>query len=180
MGVLRRVAAGVSCAAVLAAPPLGACGDKFLVGTRGTLIYRSAVGASAAAVLIYGRSGSAIASLVVNQDPVDVLRKEGYRASVASGADVLRRDLAQEPWDLVLADVADAPTVPVDATHATAPSVLPVLLRPTAVALADARRRFTLALKGPLKNQAFLDAIGDALEQRDKAIDRAIKAGRPR
>jgi len=160
----------------LVTPPTEACGDKFLLGTRGTAIYRSAFGATAAGILIYQRPAAATNTMVINQDAGTILHREGYQTTAVTTADDLRRALQQRAWDLVIVDAADSAAVPADQRTPLAPLVLPVLLKPTDAALTQARREFSLVLKGPLKNQAFLDAIGDALEKRYKAIERAAKA----
>lgn len=153
---------------------LSACGDKFRLGARYTPLLRALGGDGTASVLIYQPPSAATGTMVVNQDAARVLRKDGYAVTVVTSPIALRRALDARPWLLVLVDAADVREVGI--THL--PRVLPVLHRPTREALAEARRSHAVALSAPLKNQAFLDAIGDVIEQRIRLAARGTARAR--
>jgi hypothetical protein len=178
----RRFTALLICATAFVAlrPMLLACGDKFLIGARGTRIYRSTGGIGAAAILIDGRPGSQAAGVVINEDAAAVLRREGYTASVFTSATDLKHAMDERGWDLLIVDAADAQAMPSGGPGVAQPSVLPVLSKPTGAALSAARQQFTIVMKGPLKTQAFIDAVGDALDKRVKSLERAAKLGTPK
>ena len=84
-----------------------ACGDKFLVISRGTRYQRARIAGRQAAVLVYINPSSALGKALENVPVDEALKKAGYRgASVVSAAD-LDRKIAEGGWDLVIADLSD-------------------------------------------------------------------------
>jgi hypothetical protein len=71
----------------------------------------------------------------------------------------------------VLADLGDGTTVRGRLQGiSSAPMVLPVVYNATGTEIAQAKKDYQRVLKGPIKSQAFLEAIDDALALRDKLL----------
>src|SRR5437762_955705 len=86
---------------------LFACGDKFLVVTRGTRFQRPSA-RRPASILVYANPASGLPKTLATL-PIDItLRKAGYQPTLVSTATELNQALRGGQWDLVLADAADA------------------------------------------------------------------------
>lgn len=152
---------------------LYACGEKYLVRGRGTRFQSAAPARSAAAILIYANPALNVSKALANV-PVDAtLRKVGYRPTVVTSTDAFNTALSAGGWDLVVVDLADGAAVRSRLQGAKAPIVLPVAFNVTSAELAAAKKEYRRVLKGPTKNQAFLEAIDDALALRSPAHERA-------
>lgn len=140
-----------------------ACGDKFLMVSRGTRYQRAAVARRPAAILV-AVSPKALGSVSVDA----TLSKAGYRPTKVSGADELERALRQGGWDLVLVDLADGAAIRGRLQGGGGPVVLPVAHNATAASLAQAKKEYSHLVKSPVKSRALLEAIDDALARNDK------------
>jgi hypothetical protein len=166
----RIVAALLVLAGTGFSDPLQACGEKFLMGSRGSRLQRPAPARTSAAILVYANPGFNLTRALANVPFEATLRKAGYRPTVVTSADAFANALGRGGWDLVLVDVADSPAVSSRVHGANAPIVLPVMYNPTGAELAAAKKQNQRILKAPTKNQSFLDAIDDALATpREKA-----------
>jgi hypothetical protein len=145
-----------------------ACGDKFLVASRGTR-YQRADARHAASILIYLPPSSSLPKAFARVSE-DVTRKAGYRLINVSDTNELEQALRQGGWDLLLTDLADGQTVRGRVSGATAPLVIPVAYQATGTELAQAKKDYQKVLKGPIKTYAFLAAIDDALALRAKLL----------
>jgi len=143
--------------------PLLACGEKWLMGSRGTRFHRPAP-ARHAAILVYANPALNLPRALANVPFEATLRKAGYRPTVVTSPEALSSALGQGGWDLVLADVSDSQAVSSRTQNAKAPPiVLPLMYNATGAELAAAKKQYQRILKAPTKNQSFLDAIDDAL-----------------
>lgn len=143
-----------------------ACGDKFLVVSRGTRFQRAAALRKPAAILVYANPVSQLPKALANL-PVDAtLQKAGYRPTSVASAAEFDKALAQGGWDLVLVDLADVVTVRSRLQGDTAPVVLPIVYNATSAELKQVKKQYPYALKSPTKNQSFIDAIDEALALR--------------
>ena len=152
-----------------------ACGDKFLVPTRGTRFQRPP---EPAAILVY--ANSAVVPASVSNAAIDsMLRKAGYRPiSVDSAAD-FDKALGQGKWDLVLVDLADGPSVSSRLLGDGAPTLLPVAQNLSSSQLIEARKHYTRVVAMPAKSRALLDVVDEALAARRESQSKAAgKAGR--
>ena len=156
-------AALVLLASIGTSDTLLACGEKFLMGSRGTRFHRPASVRQSAAILVYANPAFNLPRALANLPFEATLRKAGYRPTVVTSADALRSALAQGGWDLVLADVSDTQALSGGAQPGKSPLVLPVMYNPSRAELAAAKKQHQRILKAPTKNQSFLDAIDDAL-----------------
>jgi len=150
-----------------------ACGDKFLVMSRGTRYQRAAVARQPANILVYANSASALPKALAKADVDATLRKAGYKPTSVSGPAELEQALRQGGWDLVVADLADGMAVSGRLQGASAPMLLPVAYNVTGSELAQAKKDYQRVLKGPVKSQSFLEAVDDALALRSKLRTKA-------
>jgi hypothetical protein len=146
-----------------------ACGDKFLVASRGTRYQRAGQSRETASILIYLPPSSTLPK-AFERVSEDITRKAGYRLINVSDDKELEQALRQGGWDLLLTDLADVQTVRSRVSGAGAPMVIPVAYQVTGSELAQAKKDYQRVLKGPIKTYAFLTAIDDALAHRAKLL----------
>ena len=148
---------------------LMACGDKFLVVSRGTRFERAAPVRRPAAILVYANPASALPKALANL-PVDaVLRKAGYRPTMVATKAAFQQALSRGRWDLVVVDVTDSQAVTSLLAPDSAPVVLPVVYNATNAELKQIKKQYVHVLRSPTKNQSFLDAIDEALSSRSSS-----------
>jgi|KBSSwiStaDraftv2_1062776.scaffolds.fasta_scaffold1335523_1 CheY-like chemotaxis protein len=145
-----------------------ACGDKFLVISRGTRFQRAAAARQPANILVYANPASTLPKALEKVMVDATLRKAGYKPTSVSDANALEQALRQGGWDLVLADLADSSAVRGRLQGNSAPMLLPVAYNVTGTEIAQAKKDYQRVLKGPFKTQSFLEAIDDALAVREK------------
>jgi hypothetical protein len=150
-----------------------ACGEKFLVISRGTRFQRAAPVREPAAILVYVNPASSLPKALERVPVEATLRKVGYRPTTVSAPGELDRALRQGGWDLVIADLSDSAALSARLQGDAAPMILPVAYGQTGAEVAQARKQFPQVLRGPLKSQTFLDAIDDALALRQRLRSRA-------
>lgn len=145
---------------------LMACGDKFLIVSRGTRFQRAAIRTSAS-ILVYADPASNLPKALANV-PIDAtLRKAGYKPTTVTTPADLEAALGRGGWDLVLVDVAESQTIR-GRIRGGAPIVLPVVYNASGAELAQAKKQYPLVMKSPTKNQGFLDTIDEALALKAK------------
>lgn len=165
----KTLVAGVLLSVVAASGvDLSACGDKFLVFSRGTRYQTAAAARRPANILVYANPASTLPKALEKASVDATLRKAGYRPTSVSGAADLEAAIKQGGWDIVVADLSDSASLRGRFQGKTAPMVVPVVLNATGTELALAKKEFERVLKGPIKSQAFLEAIDDAVTLRDK------------
>jgi hypothetical protein len=163
----KRFAVGILVLSA-ASGDLLACGDKFLVASRGTRYERAAIRRQPANILVYANPASTLPK-ALERVPVDAtLRKAGYKPTSVSDPGELEQALRQGGWDLVVADLADSTAVRGQLQSSGATMVLPVAYNVTGSELAQAKKDYQRVLKGPIKIQSFLEAIDDVLALREK------------
>lgn len=133
-----------------------ACGDKFLIGSRGTR-YQRPKNARAAVILIYAAPESELAAALKKVKVDSVLKQEGHRATTVQSLDQLSTVLAGGRFDVVLAAS--------DESSAVQKLIGPALDAAVVVAL-DARP----------KQGGLLKAIDKAVERRDQNLKKANSA----
>jgi ABC-type amino acid transport substrate-binding protein len=164
VGLLALSAAGTD---------LLACGDKFLVISRGTRFDRAAIARQPAAILVYVNPSSTLPKALERVPVEATLRRVGYRPTSVSSPAELEQALRQGGWDVVVADLADSAALRARLQGDAAPLVLPVVHAAPGSVLAQARRDYPHVLKGPVKSQSLVEAIDDALAHRQKLRARA-------
>ena len=148
-----------------------ACGDKFLVASRGTRYQRAGQARHGASILVYIHATSTIPK-AFERVSEEATKKAGYRVTRVENADELEQALRQGGWDVLLADLADSPTVRgrVQSSGPDSPLLVPVAYGVTGTAIAQAKKDYQRVLKGPIKTYAFLAAIDDVLILRQKLL----------
>jgi hypothetical protein len=136
--------------AVGATSDLLACGDKFLVAGRGTR-YQRPKAARAASVLIYADPSSAVAASLKKAKVESLLKLEGHRATRVQTLQELSATVSNGRYDVILTANSDSASVE-RLVHAS-PGAATVL-----------------SLDQLLKNRSLLQAIDEAVSQRDQQL----------
>lgn len=150
-----------------AADRLLACGDKFLVPSRGTRFQRAPVRRPPAAILVFANPATLLPQTLANGGVDATLRKAGYQPTSVTSMDALSAALERGGWDLVVADMADYLAIESRRQGAT-PAILPVVHNPTRDALAAARRVNAHVVKAPAKGEVFLEAVDQMVLSRSR------------
>ena len=142
---MRRIfVIGLIAIVTAASVDLGACGDKFLRVGRSARFRRYAA-VHPAAILIVKPVHATRAGI---EELQALLRQAGHRpAAVDNGASVTTA-LAAAPYDLVIADYADAGQIRIDLeTVSSKPAILPILYKPTKAVEAEADSKYVCLIK---------------------------------
>jgi hypothetical protein len=154
--------------ALSAGPDLLACGDKFLVGGRGTR-YQRPKNARAASVLLYANPSSGLPTALGKMPVEAVLKQQGHRLTTAESLEQLATLLAGGRFDVILA----ASTV----VHAVegllggkpdAPQVVAFCIKGQPI-----EEDVPCAVKAPPKERSLLEAIDKAVERHDRTARQA-------
>jgi hypothetical protein len=174
--VTRRLLTGglVMVLLSIGAADLLACGDKFLMPSRGRRFELTPAARQQAAVLLYVNPRSPLPIMLTKLAVDPALRRAGYQPTVAASAEEFNRILRQGKWDVVLVDLLDS-VAPEWADAAGSAVVLPVAANPTNSDLVQARRKYATILKSPTRSQAFVDALDVAVTAQRAARARAAK-----
>jgi DNA-binding NtrC family response regulator len=164
------LAVGILFVYSIASGDLLACGDKFLVASRGTR-YQRAGQARRASILVYETAKSTIPK-AFERVSEDVTKKAGYTVTSVANANELDQALRQGGFDVLLADLADSPDVRnrIKSSGPGAPLLVPVAYGATGTEIAQAKKDYQRILKGPIKTYAFLEAMDDILALRNKLL----------
>jgi hypothetical protein len=127
-----------------------ACGDKFLVAGRGTRYQRPKT-ARAASVLIYADPASAVAANLKKAKVESLLKLEGHRATKVQTLQELSAIVSSGRYDVILTANSDSASVQ-----------RLVQASPDAAAV--------LAVDDLVKNRSLLQAIDNAVSQRDQNL----------
>lgn len=146
-----------------ASADLLACGNKFLVPSRGTRFGKAPIAREEARILVYVRPGSALSEPLAGLTVATVLAEAGYQPTVVTEPAELQLALDGHRWDLVLADLSDGKSFPEPSQQMAAVHVLPVLFEPSRSELAQAKRDFGLAMKAPFKSRQLLAVVDFAV-----------------
>lgn len=144
-----------------------ACGDKFLVASRGTRYQKAPAKRDPHSILIWSNPASEMPKALAGVPVDDTLRKVGYKPTTVASPSDFDSALSRGGWDLVILGAGDAPAVskrlPKDS-----PALLPVAVNLTDRQLKQARMEYDVVLKGPAKKDSFLNAVDQALAHREK------------
>jgi len=144
-----------------------ACGDKFLLVGRGPKFQRAYAAIYPGNVLVYAHahpgSTAAIHDVQLQKD----LKQSGHRVVVVEDRGLFEQALQSGGFDIVLADVADAPALDAKvAASPSSPTVLYVMDR-LEKAQADAlQQQYHCQLKASDKPNCYLTIIDDAMKTR--------------
>ena len=139
-----------------------ACGDKFLVVSRGTRYQRAGQGPHAASILVYLPASSSLPKAFERVSEKET-KKAGYHFVNVSNTNELDQALKQGGWDLLLTVLADSQAIRGRVNGASAPLLVPVAYQTTGTELAQAKKDYQKVHKGPIKRHGFLAALDDVL-----------------
>ena len=142
-----------------------ACGEKFLVPSRGTRFSRAPLPRRDASILVYASDASGLSRLIARLPVEATLQKAGYRPTVVTTGQGLSTALATGGWDLIVIDVGDVPLVSNAGKQAATTAVLPVSYALSGDKWKAARQQYPAAVKAPDKGSAFVEMIDVALEK---------------
>ena len=153
MSMRRRFGALVVILALGMTGDLFACGDKFLVGGRGTR-YQRPRNARAASVLIYADPASPIAVSLKKAKVESLLKLEGHRATNVQTLDQLSTVMSSGRFDVIL--TANSDSASVQKLLATGPAAAIVV-----------------GVDDLMKNRSLLQAIDKAVQEHDQNVKKA-------
>jgi len=143
-----------------------ACGDKFLLVGRGVRFQRAYAAVHPANILIYARPGTSADAAIRDAQFQRSLRQAGHAVSAIEDATLLTHALRSSSFDIVLADLAEAPTI--DGLVASAPShPKPLYVEyPSAANKKELKSQFLCDLKASDRATRFLDRIDAEMKTR--------------
>lgn len=149
---------------------LAACGDKFLLPSRGRTFQQVHKPAHPASVLIYVPATASSGTALANAKMRAVLTLVGHRVTVARDAVELAQLLATSRADIVLTDLSEASALARQAgASPTTPVILPVMNKPTRSEVDECRKQYLCQLKNTDKPEQFLATIDVAMKRRRSA-----------
>jgi hypothetical protein len=141
-----------------------ACGEKYIVPSRGTRFSRAPLPRRDASILVYASDASGLSRLNARLPVEATLQKAGYRPTVVSTSQQLSTALATGRWDLIVIDVGDVQLVS-NVSQVATTAVLPVSYALSNDKWKAARQQYPAAVKAPGKASAFVEMIDIALEK---------------
>ena len=147
LSVLATLAVMVTSGAV----DLSACGDKFLRVGRSAR-FRGYAAVHPASILIYSPGNATPAGI---QALEALLKRAGHSVLAVQHGTPLPQTFAGAPYDLVIADYADAVKVKEQLESVPSrPAVLPILYKPTKTDAAEAEKAYPFLLKPQAMSKA--------------------------
>ena len=151
------------------ASDITACGDKFLVPSRGIRFQIPPLDRESAMILLYAGRDSALGIALKKLSVEEALRRAGYRPTTVVTADEFDATLRAARWDVVVVELANGPHIAQRLTSAPAPIVLPVVFASLGADMDDAKKQYRHILKTPKKDKTFLEAVDKVIAERAKA-----------
>ena len=159
----------------LADGSLLACGDKFLVPSRGMRFELTPVARQQAAVLFYANPSSSLPGLFSKLSLDPALRKAGYRPTVVGTAEEFDLTLRRTSWDVVLLDVADGGAGQLSDASGS-PALIAVATNSSGSDVAKAKKQCAAILNSPRQSQVFVQALDAAVSTHQKRAKTARAA----
>jgi len=172
MGDRVRLAGLVAAVALSTGADLLACGDKFLVGGRGTR-YQRPKNARAASVLLYANPSSGLPTALGKMPVESVLKQQGHRLTTAESLEQLSALLTGGRFDVILA--ASSVVTAIEGLlggKPDAPAVVAFCIKGQPV-----EGDVPCSVKAPPKEQSLLEAIDKAVERHDRSARNAPPRG---
>jgi hypothetical protein len=144
------------------------CGDKFVLIGRGLRVARSQFPSS---ILIFLNPNSRVPAAEKEFRLEATLRAAGHKPVVAESEAEVHKALSSGKFDLVLADVTDAPALRKEASAASSkPVVLPILYKPTAAELSAAEKAANGMVRPSNKSRDLLLVVDETMKGRRAGI----------
>lgn len=166
------LAALITVAALGTGADLFACGDKFLVGGRGTR-YQRPKNFRTASILIYANPSTGLEAAFRKLPVESVLKREGHRSTKVEAPEQLSAILASGRFDVVLAGSGDATVIQRLLGEGPDTPIMVVVCPKPLGKEQPAESGASCALKAPPKAHMLLDAIDKAVERRDRTARKA-------
>ena len=144
--------------------PANACGDKTMRVKTGLRYYQSQATKAPSTILIHSPALPAGKATELR----DFLNKVGHKATAIDDIGRVSNDLRTRHYDLVLTNLAEAPSLQKQVNSFTPKTiVVPVLLKPSK---ADevAAKQYKVQVKNPTDGIDFLIAVNKAMKQSNK------------
>jgi CheY-like chemotaxis protein len=163
--------------AATVAHPVLACGDKFLVPTRGIRFALTPSARQQAAVLMDLDPASALPGLFAKLSIQQALQKAGYRVTIATTTGEFQEALRQRTWDVLLIDVSHNSLVASGAPMSGSPAIVAVAVNASKADLLNGKKQYSAVLRSPTHSQALVDAFDAAVSERNSARAKRTKKG---
>jgi hypothetical protein len=173
---LSLVLGSITAILLLSATLVYACGDKLLVLNRG-LRFQDFSSSRPASILLYTPTGSRTSDAINDGQLKSALVKAGHKLQMIEERSRLNDALKTGRYDLVLIDLADAPSVEEELRTAHSPPVvMPVVYEGTKAEAEAVKKHYRCLLKAPDKSGNYLNAIDRALDEKAKRDLTALRA----
>jgi len=160
----------VLCFASAAFSPLYACGDKFLVNSRGvkqSLVYAAPHPGS---VLLFRNADSKLARSLLNEELQQDLMRAGHEVHVARNAAELSEALEYGTFDVVIGDIADVGTLETALqSQAVKPLLMPVMGKVSKEDIKKAEGQYGRVLKASHRSSTMILLVNDMVDKAKKA-----------
>jgi hypothetical protein len=168
-GKFLLLAAATVTASVLFSGRAAGCGDKFVVLGRAAKFGQARATTHPASILIYNNPSSRIPAAEKEYRLAANLRLVGHKPLVLQDRVQLEEAVASRSYDLILADIADAPSLE-RAVRAASPDtlVIPVLYKPTGTEMAEAEKQYGCVLKASKKNDDLFSVVDEVMKNKAK------------
>ncbi|HKF41851.1 MAG TPA: hypothetical protein VKG01_01995 [Thermoanaerobaculia bacterium] len=166
--VVLRITAAAAGLMILSHGAASGCGDKFVLVGGGARVMRSKYPSR---VLVFMNPSSRVPAAEKEFHVEATLTAAGHKAKVVESKADVEKALDSGKYDLVLADVADAPELRrrCDAV-ASKPAVLPLLYKPTPEELAAAEKEANCLVKPSKKSSDLLAVIDETMKDRSQGL----------
>ncbi len=159
--------AGVAVAVLLSGSGLYACGDKLLALGRGIRFQHAYAAKRPASIIIYA-SHSAGAEAIKKSQFHTTLKQAGHRLKTVENHGELSQALQKGAYDLILADISDAPALRPEADSAASkPLVVPMLHKPSRKEMAEMEKEYRFYFRDGKAMEALI-AIEEAMKSRGR------------
>ena len=144
------------------------CGDKFVLLARGARVTRSQFPSS---ILIFLNPNSRVPAAEKEFRLEATLRAAGHKPVVVESEAEVQKALSSGKYDLVLADVTDAPALRKEANAASSkPVVLPILYKPTDAELTAAEKEANCMVRPSAKSRDLLIVVDQTMKGRHAGL----------
>lgn len=144
------------------------CGDKFVLVGPGTRVLRSRFPST---ILIFMNPSSRVPLAESEFRLEATLKAAGHRPVLANSEAEVEKALASGKFDLVLADVADAPGLRKQAaTVASPPAVLALLYKPSPAELSAAEKEAQCMVRPSRQSRDLLAVVDTTMKDRSKGL----------
>ena len=162
------ISAAVAGALALGPGVAAGCGDKFVLIGGAARVNRSKFPSR---VLVFMNPASRVPAAEKEFHVEATLTAAGHKTKVVESESEVGKALESGKYDLVLADVADVPSLRKQCSAvASKPAVLPILYKPTAAELAAAEKEANCLVRPSKKSSDLLAVIDETMKDRSKGI----------